>query len=58
MDYRAIQELEGKVGFIFKDSMDSFASNFQSNGVASIEVLRELSQWLKTSYNLLTTYQF
>jgi hypothetical protein len=42
-----IQALEGKVGFIFKDSMDRFASEFQSNSLALIEVLRELSQWLE-----------
>jgi hypothetical protein len=49
-----IQELEGKVGFIFKGSMERFASNFRSNAADLIGVLSELSQWLENqlkSYN-------
>jgi hypothetical protein len=50
-----IQELEGKIGFIFKDSMDRFANDFRSNAVDLIDVLRELSQWLE---NQLKSYDY
>lgn len=36
-----IHELEGKVGFIFKDSMEHFASNFWLNLADLIGVLKE-----------------
>jgi hypothetical protein len=43
-----IQELEGKVRFMFKDSMTRFASDFRSNAVALISLLREFSQWVES----------
>jgi hypothetical protein len=43
-----IQELEGKVRCMFKDSMTRFASDFRSNAVALISLLREFSQWVES----------
>ncbi|WP_190942227.1 hypothetical protein [Nostoc flagelliforme] len=42
-----VQELEGKVGFVFRDSMCRFASDFRSNAMTLAGVLRELSEWLE-----------
>jgi predicted DNA-binding protein len=42
-----IHELEDKLGFIFKDSMARFVSNFRSNISALIDLLRKLVQWLE-----------
>ncbi|MDX2244531.1 MAG: hypothetical protein NW224_27975 [Leptolyngbyaceae cyanobacterium bins.302] len=50
-----VRELEGKMGFIFKDSIDRFASDFRSNAVDLIGVLREFSQWLE---NQLEVYDY
>jgi hypothetical protein len=41
-----INDLIGKVGFIFKDSIELFESNFSSNTIMLANTIRHLSEWV------------
>jgi hypothetical protein len=47
---QAVEELEGIIGFFYRDTATNFQSNFETNRNGLVKMVEELSEWFEDMF--------